>query len=87
MAFAEKFPVYAFAEFSHVRRFGNTIDAGLRVTLQFSTPDLAGRTAAEGGDVNAQIQQNIQQIQSATRPGATDTPAVPNIGLTVFGNF
>ncbi|SFA78331.1 protein of unknown function [Poseidonocella pacifica] len=85
--FAEQFPVYVFAEFTHVHRFGDVVDAGVRLTVQFSTPDLAGRTSSDTEDINARVQQQIQQVQAASRPGATDTPAVPNIGLTLFGNF
>jgi hypothetical protein len=84
--FGEKFPVYAFAELTHVRRLTNSIDAGVRVTLQFSTADFAARRPSDPADPNAGLQQVIGNLNESRGPGPA-TPPVPNIGVTFFGRF
>jgi hypothetical protein len=85
--FAEQFPVYVYAELSHVRRVSSSLDLGVRLTAQFSTPELAGSAAAPTGDANAQFQQALQQYQEANNPSQPAKPPVPNIGVTFFGRF
>jgi len=85
--FGEKFPVYAFAELTHVRRLTDSIDAGVRLTLQFSTADFAAQRGADPADPNARLQQVIGSVNESRGPGATANPPVPNIGLTVFGSW
>jgi hypothetical protein len=83
-SFNEQFPVYVFAEATYVRRVARTVDLGLRLTAQFSTPDLTGRAPAEAGDINTLIQENAKLYQ---QKGGDEKPPVPNFGLTVVGRF
>ncbi len=86
-SFNEKFPLFVFAELSHVRRVSSELDLGLRLTAQFSTPDLTGRSAGASGDPGAQLQEAAAQFQQAGDPKAGGTPPVPNIGVSLFGRF
>jgi hypothetical protein len=86
-SFNEKFPLFVFAELSHVRRVSSELDLGFRLTAQFSTPDLTGRAAGAGGDLNQQIQENAARFQQAGDPKAGANPPVPNIGVSLFGRF
>ena len=79
-----QFPVYAYGELSHVRRIVDGLDLGVRLTLQLSTPELFGSEEAPS-DPAAALSQSIQDFQEAQ--GGTPAPAVPNVGITVFGEF
>ncbi len=79
-----QFPVYAYGELSHVRRITDGLDLGVRVTLQISTPELFGSTEAPD-DPAAALSQSILDFQEAQ--GGTPASAVPNLGVTVFGEF
>jgi hypothetical protein len=79
-----QFPIYAFAEVSHVRRISTGFDLGVRATLQISTPDLAGPLPPSGDSVQQFMQMRQNYLEAASR---TSTPSVPNIGLNVFGRF
>lgn len=83
--FVRQFPVYAYAEVSHVRRISEDLDLGLRLTIQVSTPELFGPRQQEGGDSAEQFNRLLQQYREAE--GRTGPPVVPNIGLTAFGRF
>jgi hypothetical protein len=82
---AEQFPVYAYAEISHVRRVSERLDLGIRLTAQLSTATLFGGGAQASQDPNERIRQAVQQYQEATRQGGTPAPPLPNLGVTVFG--
>jgi len=81
----EQFPVYAYAELSHVRRITQDFDLGVRITAQVSTPELFGAPAAAPTDPAARLQQQILQYREAA--GGTGTAPPANLGLTVFGRF
>jgi hypothetical protein len=80
-----QFPVYAYAEVSHVRRVASGLDLGVRATLQISTPDLAGPLPQSTDPVERFRQQHQDYLDVTSRE--TQRPAVPNIGASVFGRF
>jgi hypothetical protein len=84
--FVRQFPVYAFAEVSHVRRITTGFDLGVRATLQVSTPDFAGRLPPSADPVE-RFRQTHQDYLDASNRTSAPTPSVPNIGLSVFGRF
>jgi hypothetical protein len=79
-----QFPVYAYAEISHVRRITDGLDLGVRITAQMSTPELFGPTNPELDPAEA-LSRSIQDFQSAQ--GGPPALSTPNLGLTIFGEF
>jgi hypothetical protein len=81
----DQFPVYAFAEASYVRRASSALDLGVRLTIQTSTADLFGRTAATPTDPVSRYNAMMAAYIDARRN--TPTPLVPTAGITVFGRW
>lgn len=79
-----QFPVYAYAEVSHVRRISDGLDMGVRVTVQLSTPELFGPNREELNFDEA-LTRTIQDFQTAQ--SGTPKLSTPNIGATLFGRF
>ncbi len=82
--FVNQFPVYAYAEVSHVRRINDGLDLGVRVTVQVSTPELFSPAQQEFNFDDA-LTRTIQDYQSAQT--GTSALTTPNIGATLFGRF
>ncbi len=82
--FAAQFPVFLFAEVSYVRRVSDSLDLGVRVSGQLSTPQLLPPQPPSTDPV-----QRFQQFQSSYQDAINPQSklSVPNIGLTVFGRF
>jgi len=83
----EQFPVYAYAEISHVRRVSERLDLEVRVIAQIATSEVFGGRPEASQDPNERIGQLAQQYREATREGATPAPPLPNFGVTVFGSW
>lgn len=81
----EMFPVYAYAEFTHVRRVTDTLEMGVRLTAQIATPQVFGQPAAAPDDPNARLQQSLQQYREGSDRAAAPPP--PNVGIGIFGRF
>ena len=79
-----QFPVYAYAEVSHVRRISDGLDLGVRVTVQLSTPELFGQNQ-KASNFDEALTRTIQDFQNAQ----SNTPklSTPNIGATLYGQF
>jgi hypothetical protein len=80
--FARQFPVYLFGEVSYVSRVSSDLDLGLRLTVQMSTSELVGARPQSTDPV-----ERFRQMQDAYRGSESATPAVPNVGITLFGRF
>jgi Domain of unknown function (DUF4157) len=85
--FAEQFPVYAYAELSYVRRVGDSVDLGVRLTAQISTAQLFGQPAQPAADPAERFRQFHTQYLESTQTLGTTPLIVPNFGLTVFGRY
>ncbi len=82
-----QFPVYAYAEFSYVRRVSESVDLGVRLTAQVSTPQLFGTPEQPSADPAERFGQLRDQYLEATQQTSTPAPMLPNFGLTLYGNF
>jgi hypothetical protein len=80
-------PVYAYAEGTYVRRISEDLDLGFRLTIQVSTKELFGGSAADSADPAERLKSTIRQYQEAKTAGLAEKASLPNIGLTVFGRF
>lgn len=87
LPFANQFPVYAYVEVSGVTRVSNGLDLGLRLTIQVSSAELFGSSTPAGQSPEERFRQFLGSYQDAVRQGTNVPPAVPNVGLTVFGTF
>ena len=81
--FAAQFPVYLFAEVSYVRRVSDSLDLGVRVSGQVSTPQFLAPQPPSTDPVE-QFRATQTNYLQATSPQPL---SVPNIGVTVFGRF
>jgi hypothetical protein len=85
------FPVYAYAEFTHVRRVSGGLDLGIRIFAQVSSPIVQDIITGGGkpppGDFNKQFQNMLEQHQEVKKLPSEQKPAAPNLGLTIFGRF
>ncbi len=81
---AAQFPVFLFAEVSYVRRVSDSLDLGVRVSGQLSTPQLLPPQAPSTDPV-----QRFGDFQKAYQDASNPQQklSVPNIGVTVFGRF
>jgi hypothetical protein len=84
---ARQFPIYAYVEFSHIRRISSDLDLGLRLTLQVSTPDLARTGEPQGQNAADLLDRMLRSYQEASRPPGSEEALLPNIGLSVYGRF
>jgi Domain of unknown function (DUF4157) len=84
---ANQFPLYAYVEVSGVTRVSNGLDLGLRLTVQFNSADLFGSQTPPGQTPDERFRQTLGTYQEAVRRGTNVPPALPNVGLTVFGTF
>lgn len=80
---ARQFPVYLFGEVSYVNRVSTDLDLGLRLTVQLSTPELLP-ARSESTDPIERFNRMRQDYQGSSE---ASTPAVPNVGITLFGRF
>lgn len=82
--FAAQFPIYLFAEVSYVNRVSGSLDLGVRVSGQLSTPQLLGPTppTTDPAEQFRETHRNYLESQNLNAP-----LSVPNIGVTVFGRF
>jgi Domain of unknown function (DUF4157) len=81
---ARQFPVYAYAEISYVQRVNKSLDLGVRLTAQASTPELSNPAAAT--DSTSQFLKALENYK-ASQADASSTPLLPTVGLTVYGRF
>jgi hypothetical protein len=80
-----QFPIFAYAEVSHVRRVSAGFDIGVRATLQISTPDLAGPLAPPANELE-RWKQTYENYREATSREPARAPT-PNLGVGLFGRF
>jgi hypothetical protein len=80
-----QFPVYVFAETSYVRRATRSLDLGIRLSLQTSTPELFGTANPVPTDALGRYKLMLEQYKSAQ--SNVPSPLVPTVGLTVFGRW